>query len=66
MMNLTYVVSQNGYTILNNGQPWVVQTIKYIPYPVFDENNNIDMVNSAKAHIDVIENEFKEIDEQNV
>ncbi|MGX8711626.1 MAG: hypothetical protein ACQGTM_15445 [bacterium] len=46
-MTLTYTVSDNGYTILRDGVPWVVQD-GYIPYP----GSTIE--ESAQNHIDQI------------
>lgn len=51
-MNLTYEVTGNGYIILNNGSPWIVQT-DFIPYP------GDTMAESAQNHINniIAENE---------
>lgn len=46
-MNLTYEVNQNGYTILNNGKPWIVQD-GYFPY----ESATVE--ESAQNHINAI------------
>lgn len=46
-MNLTYEVNGNGYTILNEGKPWIVQD-KYIPYP------GATVEESAQNHINEI------------
>ena len=46
-MNLTYKVTQSGYTILDDGTPWIVQE-NYIPYP------GDTMEESAQNHINKI------------
>lgn len=46
-MNLTYEVNENGYTILNDGKPWIVQD-SYIPYP------GATVEESAQNHINEI------------
>lgn len=46
-MNLTYEVNKNGYTILNNGKPWIVQD-GYFPY----EGATVE--ESAQNHINAI------------
>lgn len=46
-MNLTYEVNEKGYTILNDGKPWIVQD-SYIPYP------GATLEESAQNHINEI------------
>lgn len=52
-MKLTYRTYSDGYTILADGIPWIVQNKDNVPYP----RPNIDNVNlesSAQAHIDAL------------
>lgn len=46
-MNLTYQITATGYTILNDGIPWIVQET-YIPY------EGATMEESAQNHINTI------------
>ena len=46
-MNLTYTTTATGYTIYDNGTPWIVQD-GYIPHPM------PTMSESAEVHIDEI------------
>ena len=46
-MELTYTTTNNGYTILSGGVPWIIQD-GYIPYP------GQDMAKAAENHIDQI------------
>ena len=46
-MELTYTTTNNGYTILSGGVPWIIQD-GYIPYP------GQDMAEAAENHIDQI------------
>lgn len=46
-MNLTYEVNENGYTIFNDGKPWIVQD-GFIPYP------GATVEESAQNHINAI------------
>lgn len=51
-MKLTYRTYSNGYTILNDGIPWITQNGN-IPYPRPSYDNiNLDL--SAQAHIDAL------------
>jgi hypothetical protein len=48
-MNLTYEVTERGYTILLDGKPWIVQDKDiYIPFPA------ATMEESAELHIQQI------------
>lgn len=49
-MNLTYEILENGYKILNNGKPWIVQLEPCIPNPSKSYEEN------AKAQIEEILN----------
>lgn len=53
-MNLTYEITGEGYTILLNGKPWMVQD-KYIPHP------GSTVEESAQNHI----NEILKSEEEN-
>lgn len=46
-MNLTYQITATGYTIFNDGTPWIVQET-YIPY------EGATMEESAQNHINTI------------
>ncbi|WP_137744829.1 hypothetical protein [Robertmurraya siralis] len=46
-MNLTYEVTERGYTIFRDGVPWIKQD-SYIPYPAET------LAESAQLHIDSI------------
>jgi hypothetical protein len=50
MLNLTYEVTDTGYTILRDGKPWIVQDGEkpYFPYP----DSTIEK--SAQKHINAI------------
>lgn len=49
-MNLTYEILENGYQILKDGTPWVVQEEPFIPDPSKSYEDN------AKAQIEEILN----------
>lgn len=70
-MNLTYEVNENGYTIFNDGKPWIVQD-GYFPYPgaTVEESaqNHINAIiadNEASTTTPNEVNEIEEIKEQN-
>ncbi|MBW7573926.1 hypothetical protein [Caproiciproducens faecalis] len=54
-MNLSYTVSDKGYTIFRDGVPWIVQD-GYIPYPgeTIEESaqNHIDQILADQAAAD--------------
>lgn len=55
-MNLTYEVKGNGYVILLNGTPWIVQDV-YIPYP------GATVEESAQNHINALIEEWEAAEE---
>ena len=64
-MTLTYTVSDNGYTILRDGVPWVVQD-GYIPYPgsTIEESaqNHIDQIIADQAAVEESAQQPSELD----
>ena len=59
-MNLTYEVKDNGYIIMNNETPWIIQTNDYIPYPAETVEE------SAQNHINQIIEDFNKPKENSI
>lgn len=57
LLNLTYVLEGEGYVILNNGIPFIVQD-RYIPYPA----ETIE--ESAKKHIECVIKDYAKRDQE--
>lgn len=47
-MNLTYEVKNDGYTIFDNGKPWIVETSHSTPFPCDT------LEESVQKHIDYL------------